>query len=92
MKMAGIDKIKETIAKVRELADTVGKVLEDGSIGLGDIVELPSLISEAVSLPGLVAASAEEIKDLDASEAKELLTEAFDLVAYVVSKFLPSGK
>jgi hypothetical protein len=92
MKMAGIDKIKETIAKVRELADTVGKVLEDGSIGLGDIVELPSLISEAVALPGLVAASAEEIKDLDASEAKELITEAFDLVAYVVSKFLPSVK
>lgn len=85
----GIEKIKEALASLSAMVDTVGEVLEDGSIGMGDVFKLPSLIGDATSIASSLKASIEsgELKDLDIAEAKDLLTDAIGLVVKIVDKF-----
>jgi len=85
----GIEKIKEALASLSAMVDTVGEVMEDGTIGMGDVFKLPDLISDATSLASSLKASIEagELQDIDLAEAKELLGDAIGLIVKIVDKF-----
>ncbi len=83
----GIEGLKASIKAVDDMVDTIGAIMEDGKIGIADLMKLPALFGE---VKALVAASAQvqaEIGDLDVAEAQELLGAVLAIVAKVASKF-----
>lgn len=85
--MAGIENVKASLDAVKELAESIGKVLEDGQVGISDIKEVPELFSEVRALVAAVKDVKEELNDLDAGEIKEIIAELIEVVVMVAQKF-----
>jgi hypothetical protein len=80
----GIQGILDTLDVCKDLARSVKEVLADGKVGIGDIKELPSLLSNMNVLFASIKVIGPELKDLDASEIKRLAVEGIELVLFVM--------
>mgnify|MGYP001163365085 CR=1 FL=1 len=81
MEPVGIKETKEVIAAVVLLKDAVVKIAADGKIGFDDAAAVVELAGHAKELTDAVEGFNQvgaELKNLDASEAKELLILLID--------------
>lgn len=83
----GVENLKVCIKETKDIVESLGVVFEDGKISLADLVKVPALFRATNSLVKAAQAVAPEIKDIDAAEAQELVSELIPLVALIASKF-----
>ncbi len=85
----GIEKLKAAMVGLEALSGSVGDVMEDGKVSLGDITKLPSIISQAMQLfaDGKAAVDAGELQDIDLAEAQELLRVLIEMGAKIFAQF-----
>lgn len=89
----GIQNIEAAIADVSGMVDAAADLASDPTAISKEIKDVPTILMGLYHLAvhGKAAVDAGEIKDLDAEEAKKLLTEIFELGAKVVSVVKPAA-
>ena len=78
----GVEKLKELIGKLDEAVELGEKVMADGEVNFIDTVHAPEAIKLLIDIINLLKEHKElmkEIKDVDGSEAIELIKKALDL-------------
>ena len=76
-----VDKLKLLVKALDDMVEVAEKAMEDGKIGMEDVMLLPSLAPIMQDLLAVWKAKDElvaEAKDLEWEEIKELINEAMD--------------
>ena len=82
----GIVAIKASIERIKEVVDSVARIMDDGKVDFRDIVEVPGLIVDIKNLVEVIKQVPAEAKDLDNEELKTVLVEGVELLLYIAAK------
>lgn len=85
-KKIGIDAIKESVSRMKEVFEAIAVVFEDGKVTVSDLKVLPEMIADIKDLIGAIKEAKDEVKDLDAEEMKLVVADLFDMVLYIAKK------
>lgn len=69
----GIENLKEALVAIAKIGKEVADSLEDGKITTGETIKLAFQIPNGIKVAKNMKQAVQEIKDLDAEEAREVL-------------------
>lgn len=87
LKVVGIDDIKESVKKLKELSDNVSVILADGKVDWKDFKGIPEMVADIRELVVALKGVSGEVKDLSADEMKLVLADVLELGLHIASKF-----
>jgi hypothetical protein len=87
LKVVGIDDIKESIKKLKELSDNVSVMLADGKVDWKDFKGIPEMVADIRELVVALKGVKGEVQDLSAEEMKIVLADVLELGLHIASKF-----
>lgn len=86
MEKLGIEGIKESLTKTKDILETVVLVFEDGRLTIGDAQYVPELWSDTSDLLEAAPKAILESKDIDLEEAKVLIALTLEIGVLMAKK------
>lgn len=87
MEKVGIEGIKEAVAKLKEVVESVSVILKDGQITFSDVTEVPELYADVRDMVVALQSASAEVQDLSGDEVKVVLGLVLDLGLSIAQKF-----